>query len=55
MHFVFPFNVEVKAEATSNVSRELILARLAELDGFPESADKEREVAFLEQALQALA
>jgi hypothetical protein len=52
MQFEIPFEVEVRAKASSSADRETILRRLEVLDQQPDNADKDREVAYLNGLLR---
>ena len=52
MQFSIPFDVEVRAKASSDTSRETIQRRLDILAGMPDSEDKTREVSYLRGLLE---
>ena len=54
MRLSIPIDVEVRATATSNVNLDLILQRLIVLDKMPETMETNKEILFLEQAMDNL-
>ena len=52
MRLEIPFDVEIRAKASSDTSRETIQRRLDALAGMPDGEDKRREVAYLRGLLE---